>query len=143
MTTGWEVYYLVFLTGIISLVLPLALGVFSFILTFKGKTKSGKAKVERPVKIYRDEKINTRFFLMINVASVLIALSLILIPISGVFQVGFADGSEDKRLWVLAVVSVAGFLALGLFYAARKGDLGWIRDHKSNKRFGGADGRRW
>jgi hypothetical protein len=32
---------------------------------------------------------------------------------------------------LVAIVTIAGFAAIGLLYAARKGDLGWLRSFRA------------
>ena len=68
--------------------------------------------------------MNARFFLAANAALVLITLAIAIVPLAGTLQPGNSRQSLVRGL--VAIVSVAGFAALGLLYSARKGDLGWL-----------------
>ena len=88
MSSGWDVYYIVFLAALLSLGFPATLWVISFIIAprqfkwrFGLKKKAGRTVSEgvRFLTTGREgsRRINTRFFLAVNVATILILLALI------------------------------------------------------------------
>lgn len=136
MSKGWDVYYIVFLAGALGLVFPVVLGVFAWLLSppdIRKKYLSAIAFRRRERVIGGEGKrINTRFFLAVNVASVLLALSMILIPCTAAFRALVSEAEAGSALRpVIVILSVGGFLALSLFYSVRKGDLSWLRTYRS------------
>ncbi|MGZ3689703.1 MAG: hypothetical protein ACXWPM_02450 [Bdellovibrionota bacterium] len=130
MASGWDVYYVVFLSAVLSLVIPIALSAFSKIFS-KGHAARKVPGPSMPKKSldHADlgERVNVRYFMAANAAMVLIALVLILLPCISTIQSG--DHPALIR-GILAVVSIAGFAALGLLYSVRKGDLGWLESYQ-------------
>lgn len=118
MPSGWNIYYIVFLSAIFALAIPLALRLLSSF--FSSQEPDRKAEIPSisgdPMSL--GQRINTRFFKSANVALLLIAFGLILIPCALIAR------SPDGAALILSTV---GFSALGLLYSARKGDLEWLR----------------
>lgn len=81
-----------------------------------------------PLLKQKQHRLNTRFFLALNIALVLISLATLLIPC--VQALREAQVRSEKWGGVLATLSVTFFLLLGLLYAVRKGYLDWISDAK-------------
>jgi hypothetical protein len=71
--------------------------------------------------------MNVRFFLAANAALILIALGLELIPCVTTLQ---TNSIEDLLKGLLAIITLAGFAVLGLLYAVRKGDMGWLSSYR-------------
>ncbi len=121
MASSWSVYYLIFLSGLLSLALPAVLSLASRWVSPQAK-RADVARSRQPVT--RDGGFNTRFLIGANVAVSLMGFLLLLIPLVGSW------GSLAKERIVVAVaclLSVAVFAAVALFYASVKGDLGWIK----------------
>jgi hypothetical protein len=132
MPSGWDVYYIVFLSALLALGIPLVLTFVSRIVSRAARKSSpditGVASRSLPGALndHLGQRMNARFFLGVNSTLALITLLLILIPCVGVIR--NADGDREAALRSLfAVLSVAGFAGLGLLYCSRKGDLSWIR----------------
>jgi hypothetical protein len=140
MPSGWDVYYIVFLSALVALGIPLVLALVSrFVSRQAGGPIAAPAASPLPSSLSSPSshdrlgrRINARFFLGINATLALIALLLILIPCVGVIR--NADGDKQVALRALfAIVSVAGLAGLGLLYSSRKGDLSWIRSYQETK----------
>lgn len=139
MPSGWDVYYIVFLSAVLALGIPAALAVVSYVVSPPGQKIKGRK--QQPLKGFNavladatetnktqlGQKMNARFFLAINAALVLITLMLALVPCVGLIQPG--TDHEGLLHGLVAIVSIAGFAALGLLYSARKSDLGWLRSY--------------
>lgn len=143
-SSGWTKYYVIFLSAISSLLIPIVLEIFGKSLRKKGASQSSPPGTSSPAGIGMDSsgfsgastssspqipkadgalgrRMNTRFFLSANAAILLLTLMVILIPL-----VGILVSSDDKKV-LIAVLSIVGFAGLGLLYSARKGDLDWIQ----------------
>jgi NADH:ubiquinone oxidoreductase subunit 3 (subunit A) len=127
MPSGWEVYYVVFLSAVLALGIPLILHLISSVLADRKPSVSLSAQVDSSAgdSSAVGRKINTRFFLSANAALILIALALMLIPCVGALHAG-ADHAAILRT-LSAILVVAALAGLGLLYASRKGDLSWLK----------------
>lgn len=151
MPSGWDVYYVVFLSAVVALGIPAALALISMLVSPGGRARPAAPKRENelpgaslPVhetesarESYLGRRINTRFFLSANAALILITLALILIP-----YVGTLRKDADKPALVrglISIVTIAGFSALGLLYSARKGDLDWLQSFRPGQGAQGSD----
>ncbi len=140
MPSGWEVYYLVFLSGLLALLVPGALRVLSYIFSAATKrSKSGDPAELEAQKAQENESphvtvrtasnlsalhhVNVRFFLATSVALILAASALSLAPIVSVFH---SYDRDVAALGCVAVVLLTIFSGLGLLYSVRKGDLSWL-----------------
>ena len=139
MPSGWDVYYVVFLSALLALAIPAILWLISRSL-FRENKRVAPAAVEQRTsqaleltRTVLGQRMNARFFLAANAAVVLITLILALIPCAATFQ---SDRTPDELLLGLAsIVTIAGFAALGLFYSSKKGDLAWLKTfHKKGDR---------
>ncbi len=139
MATGWETYFVIFVSAVVALLVPLLLWALSRFLAFK---EENVRKIELPgadLKVQRSPdtvfglKINTRFFLGANIALVLVTLGLFLVPYAGVLgdRAGQALGVRVKGL--ISVLSVLTFAGIGLLYAVRKGDLDWLNSYRKER----------
>jgi NADH:ubiquinone oxidoreductase subunit 3 (subunit A) len=147
-SSGWDTYYIVFLSAILALAVPALMSALSWALDLKGspapdknrefQEKEATGLLERPHGTL-DHRMNTRFFLAANAALVIITLALALVPCISTFApnaVAGSTGSSFKGL--IAVVSVATLAALGLLYSARKGDLSWLKTFQSEDQMEGS-----
>ncbi len=129
MPSGWSVYYVVFLSAALGLGVFVMLGVVFRRRPGASAREGAFSRSTLPSKL--GDRINTRYFLAANSALVLITLMLVLIPCVCALRAG------NEKLMVLrgliAVISVAGFAALGLLYSARKGDLSWLRTFRRDE----------
>lgn len=134
MPSGWDVYYIVFLSAFLALGIPSVLALFSYLISPRVKGRRQKtmqgfnavlADSTEQNKTVLGQKMNARFFLAANAALVLITLMLSLVPCVGMLQ----PGTDHQGLLhgLIAIVTIAGFAALGLLYSARKTDLGWLK----------------
>ena len=137
MPSGWDVYSIVFVSAFLALGIPASLAMISYLISpqVKGRkpqTAGGYnpalADATHANVTQLGPRMNARFFLSANAALILIALLLILVPCSGMLQPGV--GREGVIRGLVAIVTVAGFAAIGLLYAARKSDLGWLRSYR-------------
>jgi NADH:ubiquinone oxidoreductase subunit 3 (subunit A) len=142
MPSGWDVYYIVFLSAFLALAIPAALAAVSYLVSPKIKGRKQRelkdfntvlADATEPNRTVLGQKINARFFLAVNAAMILITLMLALIPCVGMLQPG--TDSDELLRGLIAIVTIASFAALGLLYSARKSDLSWLRSfHRGDER---------
>jgi hypothetical protein len=137
MTSGWDVYYVVFLSALLALAFPAFLGLVSRVVSGR-RTSRVHGDLEPKFPGDTDltsvgRKVNTRFFLGTNAALALITLMLVLIPCVATIRPSAGGDSETNGLAALGIVTLAGLSALGLFYSARKGDLDWLRSFRSGQ----------
>ncbi len=135
MPSGWDVYYVVFLSAALALGIPGVLALVSKLLRQKQSDveEPGSSEALSPREFPRltahnetrlGIRVNTRFFVGSNAALVLITTGLILIPCAGLIR---PESERSEVILALALIlSLAGFATLGLLYAARKGDLNWL-----------------
>jgi NADH:ubiquinone oxidoreductase subunit 3 (subunit A) len=136
MPSGWDVYYIVFLSAFLALAIPAALAGVSYLVSPKVKGRKQRelqdlntvlVDATEPNRTVLGQKMNARFFLAANAALILITLMLALIPCVGMLQPG--TDSEGLIRGLIAIVTIASFAALGLLYSARKADLSWLRSY--------------
>jgi NADH:ubiquinone oxidoreductase subunit 3 (subunit A) len=141
MPSGWDVYYIVFLSAFLGLGIPAALALISYLVSpqIKGRKQQNSQQFNavladslEPNRTELGQKINARFFLAANAALILITLMLVLIPCVGMLQPG--TDHEGLLRGLTAIVTIAGFAALGLLYSARKTDLGWLKSYHDGRR---------
>jgi NADH:ubiquinone oxidoreductase subunit 3 (subunit A) len=125
MPSGWEVYYVMLLSAVFALCVPLTLRLISLLISFRGRRGEAEKTPPKESAIPLGRKINTRFFLGANVALLLLAFGLALIPC--------VAASRDGAGGAISVLSLAGLAALGLLYAARKGDLTWLKTFRGKQ----------
>lgn len=134
MPSGWEVYYVVFLSATLALAIPLILWGLSHLFR-SGKKESNEQKkihfsqeegIDPPLFIpppaVLGRRMNVRFFMAANAALLLITLGLVLIPCVG----ALAASPETGYVGIFVIISIASSAALGLLYSARKGNLAWL-----------------
>ncbi len=131
MPSGWDVYYIVFLSAFLALLIPASLALASFLISSKYRGRKSVLFGNSGAPSIPALKINTRFFLAINAALILLALGLALVPCVGILQSGIPRTELLRGL--ISIVSLACFSALGLLYSARKGDLSWLRSYREDK----------
>lgn len=129
MPSGWDVYYLIFLSALMALGIPSALAAIAWFISSPG---TGRPRaVVRPATtdpIAPGRRINARFFLATNAALILIGLILAFIPSAVTLQPNIPSPIVTRGL--ISIISIASFAALGLLYSARKGDLSWLSSHQ-------------
>ena len=132
MPSSWAVYYVIFLSAALALGIPASLAMISFCVSpaRRNRKTRGSARAEEPGgpginPVVLGRRINTRFFLGINAALILVTLVLALVPCVGMLQAGFGKAAQLKSL--AAIVTLASFALLGLLYSAKKGDLSWLK----------------
>jgi NADH:ubiquinone oxidoreductase subunit 3 (subunit A) len=133
MTSSWDVYYIVFLSGILSLGIPAGLAIVSKMLSYHSigvKPSQATKPTCHANRTILGQRINVRFFLAVNAALVLITLVLALIPSATALQAQSADG---LRVGLVSIVTISAFAALGLLYCVRKGDMGWLSSFKTTE----------
>jgi hypothetical protein len=117
--SGWNVYYIVFLSGALSLAVPAVLALFSYFASSKKETPAAQ-EVSPRVEIPFDEnptaaskRTNPRAFVA------LITLSLLILPCVVNLQ-------ANALLGLVCILSVCVMASLGLLYGIRKKDLDWL-----------------
>lgn len=147
MSSGWEVYSILFFAGVLFLFLPLSLKGIAHYLLPRGRGPAAKPlPIELPHPIQdageRTEdrlRLNNRFFLAMSAALLLLALGLILVPTVVALKPLEHESKEVQIRGLAAALSLCGFLGLALFYSVRKGDLSWLRSYKRGRSNGGAE----
>ena len=131
MASSWDSYYVVFLSAILSLCIPLLLGGFSLVFLPRKKNKlASNLHGGKPNQTVLGQRMNVRFFLAANAALVLITLALELIPCVTTLQ---TENREGLIKGLISIITIAGFAVLGLLYSIRKGDMGWISTFHSEE----------
>ena len=148
MPSGWDIYYIVFLSAIVALGIPLFLAGVSYLISpqVRGRKRHAHELFDRQFnpdladatkknQSILGNKVNPRIFLGANAALVLVSMMLILIPCAG----GLQPGADPEMLLrgVVALISVSSFAGLALLYAARKGDLSWLKVYKKDENSAG------
>jgi NADH:ubiquinone oxidoreductase subunit 3 (subunit A) len=125
MKSSWDSYYVVFLSALLSLVIPASLAVISFLFFPKKKrTAQGLPAIpSKPNQTILGQRINVRFFLATNAALLLITLALELIPCVTSLT---SENRQNLLSGLISIVTLASFAVLGLLYSVRKGDMGWL-----------------
>lgn len=126
MANNCESYYVVFLSAILSLGIPISLALLSFLIFKRRHPASHPMSEASKFASHRSvlgERINIRFFLASNAALILIALALELIPCVITLH---SENREGLLKGLVAIITIAGVALLGLLYAVRKGDMGWL-----------------
>src|SRR5438128_182080 len=131
MPSGWDVYYLVFLSAALALLIPIGLAGISLLFSpgsgvRKRRLPSADQEAAIPVKLPEalGNRINIRFFLGVNSTLVLIALMLGLIPSATAIHAN--EESHELIRSLFAVISIGALASLGLLYSVAKGDLSWL-----------------
>ncbi len=137
MAVGWESYSILMISAAVALIFPIVSTLLSFMLRSSTLRSKKQQKPQKKVERISTKSINTRFFIGINIALILIALALFMLPIAVCFH-EHALNSDPVFISraLVAVVTIAIFLGLGLFYAAAKGDLSWQKDFRFPKEKG-------
>jgi NADH:ubiquinone oxidoreductase subunit 3 (subunit A) len=122
----------VFLSALLALGVPASLAVISRLVSSRKPARNAETAKPAPSgRSMLDSRINARFFLGVNAALVLITISLGLIPVAGMLRPDSGAGTFMHAL--IAIISLALFSCLGLFYSSRKGDLSWIKSFQERK----------
>src|SRR5687767_12941658 len=120
MPSGWDAYYVFFLSALLSLGVPAFLKLISMSKRRGQPRRAAQADATGwDFDAFKGRRINTRFFMGTNVALILTALCLALVPC-----VGAIPATSGIRL--VAILSICVLSALALLYAATKGDLDWL-----------------
>lgn len=142
MASGWETYYVLFLSAVFALTVPIALWAISWAMKYREEQgrnlelPGSDLKVHRPPDTILGKKINTRFFLGATIALVLVTLGLFLVPYAGTLAAGKGLSMETRLRGLLGVLSIVFFSGIALLYAARKGDLDWLDSYPRRGRGG-------
>lgn len=143
MASGWETYYVLFLSAVFALTIPIAFWAISLALKYREEQSRHLELPGSDLKIHRQpdtilgKRINTRFFLGATIALVLVTLGLFLVPYAGVLAPGKEMAKEDRLRGLLGVLSIVFFAGIALLYAARKGDLDWLNSYPKRGSKGG------
>jgi NADH:ubiquinone oxidoreductase subunit 3 (subunit A) len=132
--SGWNVYYIVFLSGALSLAVPAVLAVFSFFAS-SPSSRASRSK-EHPAPPAQNgestfdenptaasKRTNPRAFVALNSALSLITLSLLILPCVVNLQ-------ANALLGLVCILSICLMASLGLLYGIRKKDLDWLMSYR-------------
>jgi NADH:ubiquinone oxidoreductase subunit 3 (subunit A) len=131
--SGWNVYYIVFLSGALSLVVPAFLALFSFFVSSKQREKNEPQSQEALTSAETTfsenptgatKRTNPRAFVALNSALALISLSFLILPCVVNLQ-------SNALLGLVCILSICLMASLGLFYGIRKKDLDWLMSYRS------------
>ena len=120
--SGWNVYYIVVLAGVLALLIPLLLFGISRALSKKSSARPRTVELvesQNPAQI--DRKTNPRIFQALNASLVLILLALLMIPCAVTLP---------KTFGLICILSLSLLAGLSLLYGVRKRDLDWLRTFK-------------
>jgi NADH:ubiquinone oxidoreductase subunit 3 (subunit A) len=132
MNSTWESYYVLFLSSIMALGIPITLVLMSYLLGFSGRREKASVPLldSAGASIGFNQKINVRFFLAANAALILISLGIELIPCVTTIR---CENPADVAKGLLAVTSLCAFASLGLTYSIRKGNMDWLTSEYMGK----------
>jgi NADH:ubiquinone oxidoreductase subunit 3 (subunit A) len=130
--SGWNVYYIVFLSGALSLAVPAVLALFSYFASSKKtpQTKEVSPLAEIPFDANptaATKRTNPRAFVALNSALSLIAFSLLILPC-------VVNLRSNALLGLVCILSTCLMASLGLLYGIRKKDLDWLMSYRSPTR---------
>jgi len=120
--SGWNVYYVVVLAGLMALLLPVALWLISRALSPRNAGRQAAVSLirsENPAAVGR--KSNPRIFQALNAALVLILLALLMIPCAVTLPGDFG---------LVCILSLSAIAGLALMYGVRKQDLDWLKTYR-------------
>jgi NADH:ubiquinone oxidoreductase subunit 3 (subunit A) len=126
MASGWNVYYIVVLAGLLALLVPVALWVISRALSPRAVAPSASVSLiqsENPAAVGR--KSNPRLFQALNASLVLILLALLMIPCAVTLPGNFG---------LVCILSFSVIAGLALLYGVRKQDLDWLKTYREVNR---------
>ena len=126
MASGWNVYYIVVLAGLLALLVPVALWVISRTLSPRTVAPSVPVSLiqsENPAAVGR--KSNPRLFQALNASLVLILLALLMIPCAVTLPGNFG---------LVCILSFSVIAGLALLYGVRKQDLDWLKTYREVNR---------
>src|SRR4051812_36635939 len=94
MPSSWDAYYLLFLSAVLALVVPIILAILSrWVAPERPKAEVGESSVFEPItREHLGQRINSRFFLGANSALILISLVLTLFPCVSTLQEDAGEG---------------------------------------------------
>jgi len=130
----WSAYGWIFLTAASSFLIAIGFLVLTLGLHRKRQEK-GHGLEPNKANCNINSRINTRYLSGFVVATILITQAMILAPCVTALSILIKEGSSDlqRSQGVLGILFFISAMGLGLFYAFRKGDLGWLRSYqKSN-----------
>lgn len=132
MSSGWDIYWVLLYSAGVVFLFPVGLRFCSWLFTEKKiRPADPLAKNDQ---IQKHTRVHPRAILSFNVGAMLLVSSMVLIPCVASLQKFSTSGDEqDLFLSLLAVIVVASSLALGLFYASKKGDLAWTRSYRRKR----------
>ncbi len=128
--SGWNVYYIVFLSGALSLAVPAVLALFSYFASSKTVRSTPQASSPREEIPFNEnptaasKRTNPRAFVALNAALSLITLSLLILPCVVNLQ-------SNALLGLVCILSVCVMASLGLLYGIRKKDLDWLMSYRA------------
>lgn len=120
--SGWNVYYVVVLAGLLALLLPVALWLISRAISPRSTEPRGAVSLiqsENPAAVGR--KTNPRIFQALNASLVLILLALLMIPCAVILPGDFG---------LVCILSLSVIAGLALLYGVRKQDLDWLKTYR-------------
>jgi hypothetical protein len=123
--SGWNVYYIVVLAGLVALLIPAALLLISRALSQKTAAAprvSSMVQSQNPAQIGR--KTNPRIFQALNASLILISVALLMIPCAVTLPLKFG---------LLSILSLSLIAGLSLLYGVRKRDLDWLRSFREGE----------
>lgn len=141
---GWATYSSIFLAAGVALLLPLGLAAVSVIARWRPnknlRSEVNTSKVGhrehaidlRESKVSAAQRMNTRYFLGVNVAMLVSIGLLVLIPLMS-FSREREVGAVEILFGALSILACLTWSGLGLAYATQKGDLDWLRSFGDKK----------
>jgi len=137
----WSSYYLILISGLVALFLPVIGRFINIILILNQRlpVEEEENKTKKKVEVAQslaECRINSRFFLGLSVSSLFITIGIVLIPVVVILKQALrSDVGLLENYPVLALFSIVGFLLLAVLYSSRKGDLDWLRTYtKASKK---------
>jgi NADH:ubiquinone oxidoreductase subunit 3 (subunit A) len=131
--SGWNVYYIVFVAGALSLVVPALLALLSYLFSARRDPAALRSSLAHRARAAEEsnpsapeKRTNPRAFIALSSALVLFAMALLILPC-------VVTLSSSPALGLISIVSVCSFAGLGLLYGIRKGDLDWLLSFNAEK----------
>lgn len=132
--SGWNVYYIVFVAGALSLAVPALLALLSYLFSARRSPTDFRSSAAHRSRLLNDEsnpsapqkRTNPRAFIALSSALVLFSMALLILPC-------VVTLSSSPILGLIGILSVCSFAGLGLLYGIRKGDLEWLLTFKEEE----------
>jgi NADH:ubiquinone oxidoreductase subunit 3 (subunit A) len=136
----WSAYSVVFVSAATALMAPLFLSALARAFSYRYRVSLKRPGIPGDListremesrEQIRGQRLNTRYFLAMNIAVVLSGALFIIIPVAAAYR----DINEPvfRARAAAVLLSTLGLVAVSAVYASKKGDLEWLTTFRGEK----------